>query len=181
MGAASWFRYVYLAHFSQPKSARQLFRLVKHERVCRIVEIGVGELMRSISLIEVARRYAGDQKVCHTGLDWFDSRDPKLERLTLKDAYRSLRATGANVRLVPGSPAQSLVSAANSHQNTDLILISSAVSDDELRAAWFYVPRMLHASSVVLREHLSPEPSFERLTRSQVADWAVQAGARRAA
>jgi hypothetical protein len=102
--------------------------------------------------------------------------------LTLKNAYRLLRPTGANIRLVPGEPARSIAAVANSHQNTDLVLISSDVADDSLLASWFFVPRMLHPRSVILRERrgAAPEPSFEWLTHSQVAEWAGRS-ARRAA
>jgi hypothetical protein len=174
VAAANWFRFAYLAYASRPKSVRQLFRLVKRHEIRRIVEVGLSDVKRSISLIEVAQRFAGDQKVSHSGLDWFDARPPQMSPLLLKDAYCALHTTGANVRLVPGAPAASLAAIANSHQNTDLILISSAVTNDELASAWFYVPRMLHNRSVVLREELSStaEPSFEWLSLSQIAEWA---------
>jgi hypothetical protein len=183
VAAASWFRYAYLAYASRPKSLRQLYRLVKRHRVRRIVQVGVRDVRVASSLIEVAQRFAGDQKVTFSGLDWFDARPSEMPRLTLKDAHRLLHATGASVRLIPGTPAASLASVANAHQNTDLILISSDVAADDLLAAWFYVPRMLHPQSVVLRERmLSPaDASFEWLSLSQIAEWAGRGGGRRAA
>jgi hypothetical protein len=183
VAAANWFRYLYLAHASRPKSVRQLYRLAKRQKVCRIVEVGVSDVRRSVSLIEVAQRYAADKKVSFTGIDWFEVRAQELPALSLKEAYRVLRATEANVRLVPGTPGRSLAAAANAHQNTDLILISAIVPDDELKAAWFYVPRMLHAGSVVLRERreASGEPSFDRISSQQIATWAAGAAGRRAA
>ena len=183
MAAARWFRYAYLARLSRPKAARQLFHLIKRQHVVRIVEIGISDTSRTQALIEVAQRYAGDQKVFHTGLDWFDARPAHVASLTLKEAYRVLHATGASVRLVPGCPGKSLGAVANAHQNTDLVLISSLVADEELKAAWFYIPRMLHEDSILFRERQGPEgePAFERLMRSQVAEWAGQTGIRRAA
>jgi hypothetical protein len=183
VAAASWFRYMYLAHASRPKSVRQLYRLAKREKVCRIVEVGVSDIERSARMIEVAQRYAGEQKVSFTGIDWFEVRAQELPALALKEAYRVLRATEGNVRLVPGMPGRSLSAQANAHQNTDLILISSIVPDSELQAAWFYVPRMLHAKSVVLREKSGPEgePTFDRITSQQIAAWAGSTSGRRAA
>ena len=183
MAAANWFRYFYLAHASRPKSVRELYRIAKRQQVCRIVEVGVSDVRRSVSLIEVAQRYAADKKVAFTGIDWFEVRADGLPELSLKEAYRVLRATEANVRLVPGMPGRSLAAAANAHQNTDLILISAIVPDSELQAAWFYVPRMLHAKSVVLRERVgaSGEPSFERIASQQIAAWAAGTASRRAA
>jgi hypothetical protein len=157
--------------------------LVKRHRVRRIVEVGVSDVLVASSLVEVAQRFAGDQKVSYSGLDWFDARPPAMPRLTLKDAHCALHATGAIVRLVPGAPAASLAAVANALQNTDLILISSTVPANELQSAWFYVPRMLHSQSVVLRERVlsETEVSFEWLSLSQIAEWAGRGGGRRAA
>jgi hypothetical protein len=176
VAAASWFRYVKLAYVSRPKGNRQLYRLVKRDRVCRIVEIGMSDLSRAVSLIEVAQRFAGDKKVFYTGIDGFDARHPSMSPLPLKETYRVLRATGANVRLVPGAVSASLTAAANAHQNTDLILIGPDVSESDLNGAWFYVPRMLNETSTVLSEHRTSDdqPAFVALTRSQIAEWACQ-------
>ncbi len=137
MAAANWFRYTRLAHLSRPKSNRQLYRLVKRDRICRVVEIGISDLSRAVSMIEVAQRFAGDKKVWYTGIDWFEARQPSFVPLSLKEAYRVLRATEANVRMVPGAPASSLAAAANAHQNTDLILIGPDVSEIDLAAPGF--------------------------------------------
>jgi hypothetical protein len=182
VAAANWLRYARLAYFSSPKSARQLYRLVKQQQIRRIFEVGISDVARSEALIAVAQRYANGEAVCHTGLDWFEARPESAARLTLKDAYRLLRPTGANIRLVPGEPARSIAAVANAHQNTDLVLISSDVADDSLLASWFFVPRMLHQRSVILRERrgTAAEPSFEWLTHSQVAEWAGRSGRRAA-
>ena len=183
MAAAGWFRFAYLAHLSQPKSVRQLYRLVKRHRVCRIIDVGVSDVRRAIALIEVAQRYARERSVAYTGIDWFDARQQPLDPLSLKEAYRLLRPTGANVRLVPGEPGCALAAAANAHQNTDLIVISHAVADSELANAWFYVPRMLHQGTVLLREQRDAEgqPTFTPLTHAQVSAWADRDPRRRAA
>ena len=151
MAAASWFRFAYLAYASRPKSIRQLYRLVKRQRIRRIVEVGVGDVGVSASLVEVAQRYAGEHKVMHSGLDWFDARPDHMPRLLLKEAYRLLHATGASVRLVPGAPAASLAGVANAHQNTDLILISSAVTGDELQALGDEFNRAASRTGLTLR------------------------------
>lgn len=172
MAAASWFRYTYLAHFSRPKSVRQLYRLIKRQQFCRIVEIGISDLARSVAMVEVAQRHAPGKTVLFTGIDWFEARATEMPPLSLKEAYRALHATGAKVRLAPGAPGVSLAAAANAHQNTDLILISAHVPDHELETAWFYVPRMLHARSEVMRENLAAngEPTFARIPASEIAE-----------
>jgi hypothetical protein len=140
------------------------------------VEIGIGDLQRSVSLVEVAQRYSNGRTVLFTGIDSFDARGQEMERLSLKEAYRALHATGAKVRLAPGAPGNSLAAAANAHQNTDLILISADVADSDLTSAWFYVPRMLHERSEVIREsrNAAGEPTFARITLSEIAERAGQ-------
>jgi hypothetical protein len=183
LAAASWFRYCYLAYLSKPQGERRLFRLVKARQVSRIVEVGVRNLTRTARLIEVAQRHATQGKVCYTGLDLFDARAHELEPLSLKQAHCALQVTAAQVRLVPGPPGNSLAAIANAHQNTDLIIISPPVSDDDLRRAWFYVPRMLREDSVVLREQLGAEGqvAFLTLSASELAERATQSAPRRAA
>ena len=147
VAAAHWLRYARLAYFSSPKNVRQLYRLVKRQQVRRIVEIGLSDVSRSESLIEVAQRYAEGETVSHTGLDWFEARPNSLPApLTLKEHIECCMRPERMCGLVPGDPARSIGAVANAHQNTDLILISSAVADDDLQSAWFYVPRMLHQS-----------------------------------
>jgi hypothetical protein len=183
VAAVSWLKYAYLAHFSKPRTERQLYRLVKLHKVCRIVELGVGSLERTRELVAVAQRYADQGKVSYTGLDWFEARAAELPVLTLKQAHCELQATGATVRLVPGEPGRSLASVANAHQHTGLVLISAAVSDASLSPAWFYLPRMLDPHSVVFRERLdeSGEPAFDELSHERLVQLARGGGVRRAA
>jgi hypothetical protein len=183
VAAASWLKFAFLAHFSQPRTQRQLFRLIKVHKVCRIVEVGIFSLERTTAMISVAQRFAGTNPVNYTGLDWFDARDVELPRLTLKDAHRQLQATGATVRLVPGEPARSVAAIANSHQHTGLLLLSSPVSESTLAPAWFFFPRMVDGQSIVLRERIdtADRPTFELLKNSLLAKQAATLGERKAA
>jgi hypothetical protein len=183
LAAVRWFKYCYLAYASQPKGERELYRLLKARRVSRIVEVGISSTTRTSRLIEVAQRYASESKVCYTGLDWFEARPSELASLSLKQVHCALQATGSQVRLVPGPPGNSLAAVANAHQNTDLIIISPPVTDDDLKRAWFYMPRMLRAESVVLREHVlaDGQPAFTKLSASELAERAAQSASRRAA
>lgn len=183
MAAVRWIKYCYLAFASKPKGERELYRLVKARRISRIIEVGIGNMTRTARLIEVAQRFANEQKVFYTGLDWFDARSKELAPLSLKQTHCALQATGAQVRLVPGPPGNSLATVANAHQNTDLIILAPSVSDDELKRAWFYVPRMLRDQSVVLREQLGGDGqmAFVKLTASELAERAGQSAPRRAA
>ena len=183
MASVSWLKYAYLAHFSKPRSERQLYRLAKVHGFCRIVEVGVRSLERTISLIQVAQRFAENGKVAYTGIDWFDARPAEMSKLTLKDVHRGLQGTGAQVRLVPGEPGRSISTIANAHAHTGLILISSDVTDSALSSSWFYVPRMLDPLSIVVRERrdASGESTFEMVPIQQIVELAVRPAGRRAA
>jgi hypothetical protein len=183
VAAASWFKYTRLAFLAQPKADRQLYRLLKRQQVARIVEIGIRTIERTASLIEVAQRFAPEGNVAYTGLDWFDARPAEQSPLTLKQTHTALKGTSAKVRLVPGAPAQSLVAVANAHQNTQLLLIASSVTDEELESAWYYVPRMLRAESLIMREWVNREgePAYRQISVSDLADRAESAARRRAA
>jgi len=183
VAAVGWIEYAYLAHFAQPKAVRNLYRLVKRLKVCRIVEVGISDLERADRLIRVAQRYTQSKVVAYTGLDWFDARPSQFSPLSLKDAHRILQKTGASVRLVPGEPARSLTTAANSLLHTDLLLIAPTVADGSLTSSWPFVPRMLDSHSVVLRERCGAGggPEFRRLTSAELAQLARQAAPARAA
>jgi hypothetical protein len=183
VAAASWLKYFRLAFLSQPKPERRVYRLVKRHQVTRIVEVGLRSIGQTKALIEVAQRFAPEGKVAYTGVDWFDARPQELSPLTLKQTHTALQATGAQIRLVPGAPGPSIRAIANAHQNTQLILIADSVSDHELESAWFYVPRMLRADSVILRQRMNSvnQPTFVELSVSDLAARVECSAHRRAA
>ncbi len=182
VAAVRWIHYAYLAHFARPRGVRKLYRLAKRLKVCRIVEVGISDLERTVSLIRVAQRYAAGHQVHYTGLDWFDARPAGQRRLTLKEAHRTLRRTDARVRLVPGEPAQSLGGTANALLQTGLVAIAPTVEDSSLAPYWTFVPRMLDTQSVVLREtrDAEGEPTFRQLSVADVARLASPVTARAA-
>jgi hypothetical protein len=183
VAAARWIHYICLAHVSRPKAARKLYRLVKRFRICRIVEVGISDPRRTVRLIQIAQRYVNDKAISYAGLDWFDARPNGQRPLRLKDAYRTLRATGASVRLVPGEPAGSLATVANWLPHTGLLLIAPTVDDASLVPYWTFVPRMIDDRSVILREHLTVqgEPAFTQISADEVTRYARQPLASRAA
>jgi hypothetical protein len=149
----------------------------------RIVEIGIGSLARSRRLIEIAKRSAGGRPVQYSGFDCFDMRPATLPMMRLRDAHRVLNSTGAEIRLVPGEPGQSLLAVANDHTDTDVLVISWDVTLESLASAWFFVPRMLHPNSRVLRQVETPDgkSSFEGISRESIDGWAGTGRLRRAA
>ncbi|QDU87673.1 hypothetical protein Pla175_10390 [Pirellulimonas nuda] len=156
MAAIGKLGYYRLAFFSKPREDRALYRLVKKTSARGIVEIGMGTLGRAVNLVRVAQRYSPGEKIAYTGLDAFDERSSGQPQIRLIDAHRALKATGASVRLMPGGPA-GVPAVANALMGTDLLVIGPDATDAELAPVWFYVPRMRHEGTVVLRASRDPE------------------------
>lgn len=175
-------RFLYLALFSKPKAERAVFRQIRRHRMARILEVGVGDARRASRLIQVAQRYAPGE-VQYTGIDQFELSDSTASSIPLITVHRRIARHGANVRLVPGEPAAALESIANFSPNTDLIILSANITNRELDSAWFYLPRMLHSGSLVLREEINGEgePKFATLSPHDVEVAAERPRPRKAA
>jgi hypothetical protein len=135
--------------------------------------------------VDLARRGAGSEAVRYVALDLFEARPADRPRgLSLKQTHQMLSPLGAKVQLIPGDPAQALARAANSLQGMDLVLISADYDVASLGGAWFYLPRMLHASSRVYlesRQPDSPNASLRLLSASEIERLAGESRRRRAA
>ncbi len=150
-------KYLYLAYFSKPVGDRVVYRAIGRRKARRILEIGVGPSGRTLRMIGLARRGAGGEAVRYVAVDLFEARGAASGGLSLKETHRLLKPTGAQVQLIPGEAAQALARCANSLQNMDVVLISADHSEQSLAGAWFYLPRMLHATSQVYLESRLPE------------------------
>ena len=111
-------------------------------------------------MIQVAQRYQTGATVEYTGIDLFEARTDHEVGMPLKQAHSLLKPTGAQVRLVPGDAQSALGRAANSLAGTDLLIISSNITVEEMAPAWFFVPRMLDYNSIVLMEEHSGDAMF---------------------
>lgn len=161
MAAIGWLGYARLAHFSQPKHERALYKSIRQLRVHRIVEVGMASAERTVQLIRVAQRFTRDTAISYTGFDWFEERPAGATPMPLIHAHRQLQMTGARVRLVPGFPPATLPQLANTLQRTDLMIISSAIDDGSLDKTWFYLPRMCHDQTRVFREVGLPDQTAD--------------------
>jgi hypothetical protein len=175
--------YYFLAYLSRPKADRKLYRMIRRSATLRIVEIGIASPSRTQRMLHVAADLQGADAVRYTGIDTYDDRSEGAPPLALKDVYRRLRTTGAHIRLVPADPLTALARTANLLQETDLLLLAAHIDDAALHGAWFYVPRMLHTGSLVVREEttLMGRSTFQTLTRAEIERRATTVRRRRAA
>jgi hypothetical protein len=146
-------RLLYLSYLSKPIADRQVYRIIPRQRVATIVELGIGPGRRAGRMIEAASYLAPVRQISYTGIDLFEARtEADGPGLTLKAAHRLLATTGARVGLVPGDPFLALARMANALMGTDLLIVSADQDPGAMAKAWFYVPRMLHARSLVYQE-----------------------------
>ena len=148
------------------------------------MELGLGTGQRAVRMIEVAASRTPIGEVRYTGVDAFEARSAaEGPGLSLKAAHRLLKATGARIQLVPGDPFAALARTANSLGPPDLAIFSHGLEPVSLERAWFYLPRTLHAGSLVLEERCLPsgEVSLHEVPSEEVAKRATGSTDRRAA
>jgi hypothetical protein len=185
----SLLRRFYLLHFSKPASDRLIYRELRRRppagvpRARKIVEIGMGTAQRAVHAVNVLKGFHAAGDIHYTGIDQFEARIiGDGPRLTLRDAHRLLKATGARVQLVPGAAGEALSRVANGLKEIDAVILSADQTHEQMVQAWFYMPRMVHDSTLFFQETTSPDgaTTMHLLTRDEIAAMTVQ-GRRRAA
>ncbi len=150
MQKLSKLKYLYLVNLSSPAGERPIYKAVEQHRVRSIVEIGVGNGRRAQSMIQTALRNYPAAAIRYTGIDLFDARAADRPGMTLKEAHQLLRSAGVAYKLAPGDPRPTLARTANELFETDLVVVSRDYSPEDLEYIWYYIPRMLHGSSIVM-------------------------------
>ncbi|MBI2827355.1 MAG: hypothetical protein HYX69_21995 [Planctomycetia bacterium] len=183
--APALLRYFYLAHLSKPAACRPIYRLIRRQRLRRIVEFGVGSAERAERMLELAVRTSGADNVVYSGIDQFELRSPDDgPGVSLKMAHCRLVATGARIRLIPGDPYVALSRAPNALGLADLVLIAADQDTTSVSRAWYLIERLLHDSTHVLVETPSAgggEPAWRHASRDEIRQWAGSGQRRRAA
>lgn len=177
MAAIGWMGALWLARLSRPAGERAVYRHVLRHAPGRILEIGLGTLVRTERMLRAAARAGGE--VAYVGLDRFEGRaaaDPP--GVSLKEAHRRLAGLG-RVRLVPGNADASLARVCNQLGQFDLVLVSADNDPRHLERAWFFIQRLLSPSTTVLVEP-TPGSSWTPLPRSRVDELAARTVLKRA-
>ncbi len=183
MPAANALKALWLAYLSQPAGDRLVYRALRKTKARKIVEIGIGEGLRALRMISLAQRYHPEAEICYTGLDMFEDRtSPAGLGLSLKQAYRLLRATKAKINLVPGELDQALARVANVLTGNELIVFSADRPAEALARAWYFLPRMLASGATVFFRTASDENSrWRTITVAEMQSLAADPTRRRAA
>lgn len=157
MAGLSALRLFYLLHLSKPASDRVLYRDIRRKKARKVVEIGLGTGQRAVHLIEVLKEFHEVGQIHYTGVDLFEARTAADgPGITLRDAHRLLKATGARIQLVPGTAGEALARVANGLTEVDVVIVSASNLPEQMSLAWFYLPRMIHAGTQFYQESLAP-------------------------
>jgi hypothetical protein len=170
---ATTLRYLYLSYLSKPAADRRLYRIVRDLRPHRMLEIGIGSMDRTLRLLDFAQRVNGGEAVRYAAIDLFEARSASQSKLSLKEAHRVLKGATSQAQLIPGDPSGALARVANSLPNLDLVMISGDSDDASLEGAWFFLPRMLHDHSVVLRQRPGADGVFEPIPLQTIRERAT--------
>jgi hypothetical protein len=177
MAAIGWLGAVWLGRLSQPAGERVVHRHVLRHGPGRILELGLGTLVRTERLLRAAARAAGE--VTYVGLDRFEGRavgDPP--GVSLKEAHRRLAGL-ARARLVPGNADTSLARLCNQLGTFELVLVSADNDQRHLERAWFFLQRLLTPASTVLVEPAAGS-AWTVLPRTRIDELAARTVVRRA-
>ncbi|MDZ4817558.1 MAG: hypothetical protein SGJ20_01145 [Planctomycetota bacterium] len=171
--------------FSRPTADRTLLRQVGDRPLRRLVELGISDPERTLRLIQSAKKRNSGETIEYVGIDPFEMRSAENgEAVTLKEIHCKLRATEAKIKLVPGDPFSALARIANSLSGIDLVLISDNVDAQTLARAWFYLPRILAPTSLVLwADKSDPEApeAYREVSREELSQLSGSQSRRRAA
>ncbi len=182
MAGMGFTRRLWLTRLSQPACERPLYRQVLASRPRRILEIGLGLLVRTERLLQAA---AGPgEPVLYVGIDRFEGRGPSdPPGVSLKAAHKRLHALG-RVQLVPGNADAALARLCNHVGTFDFVLVSADADERHMERAWLFLQRITTASSTVMVETRSAAgaawSALPRRRLEELAAQTIQPGLRRA-
>lgn len=152
MARPGWIRSLWLTRLSKPAGERPLYRHAVTEAPRRILEIGVGTLVRTERLLELATAATPAADLTYVGLDRFESRGPTdPPGVSLKEAHQRLHGK-ARVQLVPGNVDAALARVCNHLGIFDLVVISAANDERHLSRSWFFLQRLTGPRTAVFVE-----------------------------
>jgi len=172
MATLGWFGSVCLTRFSRPAGERMIYRLVLGQAPRKILELGLGSLVRTERLLRAASR-AARAEVRYVGLDRFEGReagDPP--GVSLKQAHRTLHAL-ARVQLVPGNVDTSLARLCNQLGQFDLVVVSADTDPRYLERSWLFIQRMVTANTTIVVEP-SRGAAWTVLSRARLEELAAR-------
>lgn len=168
-------RSLFLSYLSHPSGERRLYREAVRRRPRTLLELGIGSGIRAARLIEIASWWTPGCELEYTGIDLFESRqDSDGPGMTLKGAYQALRATGARVRLLPGTAEGTLFSIVGAIRPLDFVVASNEHDLASLADAVRFFPKVLNPDTRLFVNTSGPEsPVFRHVPAEEIREQAT--------
>jgi hypothetical protein len=168
---------LWLTRFSRPAGERVLFRHVLRNPPKRILEIGLGMLVRTERLLEATAAGRTAAEIHYVGIDRFEGRGPSdPPGVTLKQAHQRLHGR-ARVQLVPGNVDTALSRVCNHLGVFDMVVISNANDERHLAHSWFFLQRITAPHTTAFVEAAGPagRTTWSVLSKSRIDELAARA------
>ena len=172
---------LWLTRFSRPAAERAIYRTVLRSPPQRILEIGLGTLLRTRRLLRAVGSRIDQASVHYVGFDRFEGRLPTdPPGVTLKEAHRTLHPL-ARVQLVPGNVDTAIARVCNHLAPFDLVLVSSDTDERQLERCWFFLQRLTTAASrILVAGRSAPRAAWSMMSKQQLDDLASRTVMKRA-
>lgn len=122
----NFFQSMHLSHFSSPPENRVVYQAVNRAKPKTILEFGIQRGVRSVNVLELAKRFHKTSEIKYCCVDPFELRSVEDgPGLSLRKAYKMLAKTGVRVLTVPGSPGEGLRHLSDTIQNVDLMIVAT--------------------------------------------------------
>jgi hypothetical protein len=167
------FRRLWLTRLSQPAADRVVYRHVLRSGPQRILELGLGMLVRTERMLSAVASRPSAAQVHYVGLDRFEGRGPgDPPGVSLKQAHQRLHKL-AKVQLVPGNVDTSLARVCNHLGTFDLVLVSADNDDRHLERSWFFLQRLVTPAT---RIFIQPKPAaaWTSLSKARIDELAAK-------
>lgn len=176
------FRRLWLTRLSQPAADRVIYRQVLRSGPQRILELGLGLLVRTERMLSAIASRPNAGQVHYVGLDRFEGRGPgDPPGVSLKEAHQRLHKL-AKVQLIPGNIDTSLARVCNHIGTFDLVLVSADNDERHLERSWFFIQRLVTPATTIFI-HPKPAAAWASLSKARIDELAaksVQPALRRA-
>lgn len=183
MAAYGFFGTLWLTRLSTPTAERVVHRHVLRARPARMLEIGLGTLVRTERMLRAAAGRRPGETVAYVGIDRFEGRLPSdPPGVSLKEAHRRLNGL-ARVQLVPGNADTALARVCNQLGAFDMVVISADTDERHLERCWFFLQRITGPQTAVLVEGRGSGATWTTVAKPRIdelAARAVQGGLRQA-
>lgn len=143
-------RQIYLARFSHPAQNRDIFREFYRRKPASLFVLGVDSSTLVQELTGLMREWHPTERVRLALLDPFDARPASSPKLTVRETNARFAELPVRLTLHPGDPACTLPRVANQLGTADAILLSPSIDADAFSSAWYFLPRLMHATSVLI-------------------------------